>query len=73
MARIVKSFDKTKKPHEIDSGGLTSQRSWEGLKPFLNEAFAIKDNENIIGIIADEDGVQVRIETLETTKKRSKK
>lgn len=58
--KIVKTLSE-KSTIEIQRGGITNFASWERLKEYLAQAVGLKDHERILGITADEDGVQVRI------------
>ena len=61
---IVKSFSE-KTEVEIKGGGLSSFCSWERLKPFLAEAVGLNSRERILGVMADDTGINVRIGTVE--------
>ena len=59
--KIVKSLSE-KSEFDIQSGGgVSSSASWENIKESLGQAFNLRDNERILGIIADENGVTIRI------------
>jgi len=58
--KIVKSLSE-KTEFEIQAGGVTSFVSWERLKKHLETEVGIRGSERIEGIIANEQGVHVRI------------
>ena len=46
---------------DLEHGTITFC-SWQRLEPYLKQAFSIKGNERLVGIVADESGVKGKIE-----------
>ncbi len=60
--KIVKSFSE-KTSYEIENGTHTvSGASWGRMKEYIAIAVGLKGNERILGIVADDDGIQVKID-----------
>lgn len=47
--------------NDLESGRM-SEISWQRLSDWLDKAFAIKDNEKLVGITVTEYGVKAKIE-----------
>lgn len=58
--KIVKTFSE-KTTYQIESGGTICRVSWERLKDHLGSAVGLKGKEMIEGLVADDDGIHVRI------------
>lgn len=61
--KIVKSFDPQLTERDIDSTGTFSQLSWKSLQPYLEQIFRIDKDRTICGIIADDFGITVHIDS----------
>ena len=48
--------------NDLDSG-VMSEISWQRLLPFLEQAFAVKEDEEILGITISEYGVKAKFQT----------
>jgi hypothetical protein len=61
--KIKKQFVKTPEADiRMTGAGMCSEVSWERLKDHIGSAVALRSNEIIVGLIADENGVKVMIE-----------
>lgn len=61
MTKIVKSLSKKTKK-EVEDTSLTAYCSWERLKPYIEMSIAKKNYENVVGIVADDDGIKILLE-----------
>ena len=61
MSKIVKSFTPEKTVHQIETSGNTQFISWQSLKEYIKIAAMLRPNEQMDGIVVDEDGIKVRI------------
>ena len=59
--QITKSYSKKTKDELENSGGLTNYISWDRMKEYIAIASGIKENEQLDGIIVDDDGIKARI------------
>lgn len=55
--KTVVRFSGDQTPLSDKHGGVVSQVSWETLKPFLEKAFMLRNNEKILGLVLDENTV----------------
>lgn len=51
---------------ELDWGTI-SELSWQRLEPYLSQAFAIRDNEQLVGITVTESGIRGKIRYTDNT------
>lgn len=58
---IVKSYSQYVSIEDIKSGGTTNYCSWDRLRECLNKAAGCSHKEEVIGFIADQDGLTLRI------------
>jgi hypothetical protein len=62
MTKIIKPLDGKSSTAEIEGGThLSTVVRWEDLAPHIASAIRKTDNEKIIGIIADDHGITVRL------------
>jgi len=47
--------------------GVISEISWQRLEPFLSQAFAISNNEQLVGITVTESGIKAKIRYTDVT------
>lgn len=59
--KIVKSVNPGVTELEVERGGTTNFCSWERLKPYLEQASGLRDNEEVIGLVATKDGLEIRL------------
>lgn len=59
---IKKSFKPGLNPKTDLESGMMSSLSWHNLKKYLDIAFRLNENEEIVGITITEDGIKAKIE-----------
>ena len=64
MSKIVKSFKSNLTDYEIQHVGVICFCSWNRMKEYLNQACTIKPDEEIVGIIVDENGINIKIKNI---------
>lgn len=65
MKKIAKSFDKSLTDIQIEYGsGVVTYCSFDRLKPYLEQACKLGKNEKIKGIVVDENGINILLQTI---------
>jgi len=62
MSKIIKPLDGISSKDEIENGThISTVVRWESLIPYLEAAIRTTETEKIIGIVADEHGITVKL------------
>ena len=63
MPKVVVSLQPDISTEQLERSGVNvvSQISWNALTPYFNQIFNVRNNEEIIGVVVDERGIQIRL------------